>query len=296
MGTLRVGTTGWTDKTLLESGFYPASVRTPADRLRYYAAQFPIVEVDSSYYAVPAPETAQRWAERTPADFVFDVKAYRLFTHHQTPPAELPPPIRLALGPRAGPIYYKDVPGELRAALWRAFRAALMPLQDAGKLGAVVFQFSPWFLRGAAAYDHILRCQEALPGVRLAVEMRNRSWYGRAARAELLAFERAHGLVHVAVDAPRGRPTSPPSVWEVTSPELAIVRLHGRNAAAWDAKGLRSAAERFNYLYTETELVELAEPVRALAAQARATHVLFNNCYRDNAQLNAAALRALLAR
>jgi uncharacterized protein YecE (DUF72 family) len=291
---VRIGTTGWTDKTLLESGYYPESVRTPADRLRYYAAQFPIVEVDSSYYAIPTPDAAHHWAERTPEAFVFDLKAFRLFTGHQTPPAALPPGIRLALRLRSNNVYYKDIPADLRTMLWDTFRAALAPLQAAGKLGAVVFQFSPWFLRGPDAYDHILQCREHLPGFRIAIEMRNRSWYGRAARAELLAFEREHGLTHVAVDAPQGRPTSPRSIWEVTSPDLAIVRLHGRNAAAWDAKGLKTAAERFNYFYSDAELQELAEPVQALAAKARDIHVLFNNCYRDNAQRNAARFRAIL--
>jgi uncharacterized protein YecE (DUF72 family) len=85
-----------------------------------------------------------------------------------------------------------------------------------------------------------------------------------------------------------------PQVWEATSPQLAILRLHGRNRETWEKKGLASAAERFNYLYSSTELRELEQPVEALSSRARRVHVLFNNCYRDNAQRNAAQFRSLL--
>ena len=81
-----VGTSSWTDKTLIESGrFYPPSATTPEDRLKYYASQFPIVEIDSSYYGIPSVDNAMRWVERTPPGFVFNIKGYRLFTRHQTP-------------------------------------------------------------------------------------------------------------------------------------------------------------------------------------------------------------------
>src|SRR3954454_6866771 len=86
-----VGTSSWTDKSLIESGsFYPADVKTPEARLRFYATRFPIVEVDSSYYAIPSDKTAKLWVERTPEDFVFNMKAFRLLTTHQTQPKVLP--------------------------------------------------------------------------------------------------------------------------------------------------------------------------------------------------------------
>src|SRR5215210_936171 len=100
MARILVGTSSWTDKSLIDSGrFYPPSATTPEDRLRYYASQFPIVEIDSSYYGIPTQDTASLWAERTPANFVFNIKAYRLFTRHQTPVATLAKDIRTALGP-----------------------------------------------------------------------------------------------------------------------------------------------------------------------------------------------------
>src|SRR5213596_4170745 len=96
-----VGTASWTDKTLIACGrFYPKDAKSAEARLRYYASQFNLVEVDSSYYAMPAPATAELWAERTPAGFVMNVKAFRLFTGHQTEPKVLHSDIQHALGPK----------------------------------------------------------------------------------------------------------------------------------------------------------------------------------------------------
>ena len=110
MSTILVGTASWTDKTLIASGrFYPPKCNSPEDRLRYYASQFPLVEVDSSYYAMPAPQVAQLWAERTPPGFKFNIKAFRLFTGHQTSPAAFPKDIAATIGPQARKnVYYKD--------------------------------------------------------------------------------------------------------------------------------------------------------------------------------------------
>lgn len=100
MGRVLVGTTSWTEKTLIESGrFYPPQANTAEERLRYYATQFPVVEVDSTYYGLPSERNALLWAERTPPGFVFHVKAFRLFTQHQTPPQALPRDVRERLGP-----------------------------------------------------------------------------------------------------------------------------------------------------------------------------------------------------
>lgn len=141
--SILVGTASWTDKTLIACGrFYPKEARTAEGRLRYYASQFPIVEVDSSYYALPAAATSQLWVERTPHGFVMNVKAFRLFTGHQTAPAVLPKDFQQAV-PREGNLFYKDTPTELRDELWRRFHEALAPLRHAGRLGLVHFQFPP---------------------------------------------------------------------------------------------------------------------------------------------------------
>jgi uncharacterized protein YecE (DUF72 family) len=297
MGKILVGTTSWTEKTLIDSGlFYPPVVKTPEDRLRYYATKFPITEVDSTYYALPSERNAHVWVERAPENFTFHIKAFRLFTGHQTAPSALPKDIREAIGPAEKKhVYYKDLPTELAAELWERFRSALEPLRAAGKLAAVLFQFPPWFIPNRDGYAHVLACAEKLEGTRVAVEFRNKIWFTDDRRARVLAFLREHKLVHVVVDEPQGFASSIPSVWEVTSPRLAIVRFHGRNKETWEKKGLASAAERFNYQYSEAELRELAAHVKELAENAEETHALFNNCYRDYGQRNAIDFQRLLA-
>src|ERR1044072_3370054 len=122
MSEILVGTSSWTDKTLIDCGrFYPATAKAPEARLRFYASKFPIVEVDSSYYAIPTEKTAKQWVERTPDDFVFDVKACGRLTTHQTQPKALPKRVREALPVAKKTVYYKDLPRELVDAVWSEF-------------------------------------------------------------------------------------------------------------------------------------------------------------------------------
>ncbi|HUP05676.1 MAG TPA: DUF72 domain-containing protein [Caldimonas sp.] len=295
--TIRVGTASWTDPTLIKSGrFYPKGCTTAEARLRFYASRFSLVEVNSSYYALPAPETAQLWALRTPDDFTFNVKAFRLFTAHQTPLVAMPPPIREALGARDKPnIYYADMPDGLLDETWRLFEDTLAPLRHARKLGAVHFQFAPWLVYSPAARAHVQECRSRLPDATLSVEFRHQSWFSERHRERTLAFLRELGLVHTVLDAPQGFDNSVPGMWSVTNPRLALVRLHGRNAATWNAKGLASASDRFNYDYSDTELEALATPIARLAAEVQETHVVFNNNMEDQGQRNASRLRELLS-
>ena len=161
MGDIRVGTAGWTDKTLIDSGWYPADAGNPEKRLRYYATQFPLVEVDSAYYALPAEQTAQAWAERTPDHFTFNVKAFSLFTQHPTPVKALPADLREAAA-KAGKdrVYLKDIDPDVTGQAWDRFLAALAPLRAAGKLGAILLQFPPWFPIGRANKQYILDCAQ----------------------------------------------------------------------------------------------------------------------------------------
>src|SRR5450830_13959 len=166
--SILVGTASWTDKSLIGCGrFYPKEASSAEARLRYYATQFPMVEVDSSYYAMPSAANAQLWVERTPADFVFNIKAFRLFTGHQTSPTVLPKDIQAALA--AVPalatkkvLYYREVPLEIRDELWRRFLQALAPLQHAGKLRAVHFQYAPWVLRNREGHAHVAHCVQMM--------------------------------------------------------------------------------------------------------------------------------------
>src|SRR6266550_80068 len=297
MSNVLVGKSSWTDKSLIDSGrFYPTAVRTSEDRLRYYASQFPIVEIDSSYYGIPVEANARLWVERTPSEFIFNIKAYRLFTRHQTPVASLAKEMRAALGPvTKANIYDEDVPAEIQLELWRQFRAVLEVLRASGKLGAVHFQFAPWVAFHPRSFDYIEHCRAMLAGFRLAIEFRNRSWFdGERHAARTLSFERDNGLVNVVVDEPQGLANTIPSVWEVTDPALSIVRLHGRNHGTWNKKGLTSSAQRFNYDYDEGELTEVAQNVGTLSRKAEIVHVLFNTNYQDQGRRAASTLNTIL--
>ena len=159
MGEIRVGTASWTDRTLLESGWYPPDASTPARRLQFYASRFALVEVDATYYALPAEQTAASWAARTPAGFTFNVKAFSLFTQHPTRIAALPADLRPA-AQHAGkdPVYLRQVDPAVTGQAWDRFLAALEPLHRAGKLGAILLQFPRWFPISRASKDYILSC------------------------------------------------------------------------------------------------------------------------------------------
>ncbi|HXE50393.1 MAG TPA: DUF72 domain-containing protein [Ramlibacter sp.] len=295
MGNILIGSASWTDKTLIESGrFYPAQARSAEARLRYYATQFPIVEVDSSYYGMPAPANAQLWADRTPEGFVFNVKAFRLFTGHQTSPVVLHKDIQQTLGPDAPKtLYYKDLPQEILAELWRRFSEALEPLRQAGKLGAVHFQFAPWMLRNREGMAHVRECVQRMEGYLLSVEFRNKSWFDGDNLAKTVAFERELGVVHTIVDGPQGFANCVPCVWDVTNPALALLRLHGRNKETWNIKASASSS-RFNYWYSQDELAALVPRIRRVADLAGAVHVVFNTNYEDQGQVNARLLTRLM--
>jgi uncharacterized protein YecE (DUF72 family) len=287
-----VGTASWANKTLVDSGrFYPKGVTSAEARLRYYAAQFPLVEVDSSYYAMPTAATAQLWAERTSSGFVMNVKAFRLFTGHQTSPTVLPKDIRAALPPSSKRnLYYRDLPVEVIDELWRRFIEALMPLRASSRLALVHFQFPPWVVCNAAGHAHVRECVQRMAGHTLSVEFRHRSWFEGAHAESTLAFERELGVVHTVVDGPQGFANTVPPVWETTHPAFALLRLHGRNHETWNIAGAADSSERFNYDYSEAELRELAQKVARLAERAAATHVVFNNNMEDQGQRNAASL------
>ena len=292
-----VGTSSWTDKTLIESGrFYPPSATTPEDRLRFYASQFPVVEIDSSYYGIPTVENAQRWIERTPPGFVFNIKAYRLFTRHQTPVVSMGKEIRQALGSGTTKnVYDRDVPPEIAKELWRRFRSVLEVLREGGKLGAVHMQFAPWVAFHPETFDYLEHCRAMLAGFTVAVEFRNKTWFNTEKHTHrTLAFEQDNGLVNVVVDEPQGIANTIPAVWEVTNPNLSVVRLHGRNHGTWNRKGLEASSQRFDYDYSDDELKGLAEDVKRLAPRVASVHVLFNNNYQDQGQRGARALASML--
>ncbi|WP_435091586.1 DUF72 domain-containing protein [Micromonospora aurantiaca (nom. illeg.)] len=287
MGEIKVGTASWTDRTLLDSGWYPASADTPEKRLSYYARQFPLVEVDATYYSPPAERTARLWAERTPAGFTFNVKAFSLLTGHPTRVSALYKDLRPETDKRN--VYPDDLPAQAYEEVWTRFLSALDPLVEAGKLGALLFQFPPWFTIKRANKEYLLEVERRCAPLRPVFEFRHASWFDGDNAEETLGFLRAHELPFVCVDMPQGHKSSIPPVLAATA-DLAVVRFHG-HSDKWTSKDIH---EKFGYDYSKRELRDWAPKLRELAGQAEQTHVLMNNCYQDYAQRNATTLAGLL--
>jgi len=291
------GTCSWTDKTLVDhADWYPKKSMSAAARLAFYAARFPLAEADSTYYFPPTPELTRSWVERTPPGFTMNVKAYSLLTGHPTRPNSLWPDLREALRPEfAGKptVYAHHLPEGAVEEAWRRFAFALRPLAEAGKLGAVLVQYPPWFTPRRDNRAEIGRLRRRLGGAGICVEFRSPHWLEEDDRDRTLALLRDDGLSLVVVDAP---PIAHlPTVVEATTPELAVVRFHGRSDTTW-AKPNTTAAERFRYLYDEAELAGWAPRLERLAGQARTVHALMNNCYEDYGVRNAAQLQDVLRR
>lgn len=274
LATARVGTCSFADEALT-SAWYPRGIRSGAARLAYYAARFDTVEIDSTFYALPTAERAAGWAERTPPGFVFHIKAFAIMTRHPVRAEQLPPDLRaLAQLDERGRV---DRPSrELRAAVFERFHEALEPLRTAGKLGGILMQFPPYIVPKDASYEYLDWAQAQLRGDEMLTEFRHRSWLGDEHREEVLRFLEERGQSLVVVDAPRtGAKNVLPTIVAVTAP-TAYVRMHGRNASTWNVRG-RSAAERFDYLYSTQELAEWVDPLRELAASSSRLFVVFNN-------------------
>jgi len=287
MGEIKVGTASWTDKTLLESGWYPAAANTPEKRLAYYAKHFPLVEVDATYYAPPNEQTATLWAQRTPDGFTFNIKAFSLLTGHPTKVSALPKDLRPETD--KANVYPKDVPAQTYEDIWSRFLSALDPLVEAGKLGLLLFQFPPWFTIRRSNKQTLLEVAARCKPLRICVEFRHASWFEGGNQAETLEFLREHDLPYVVVDMPQGHKSSIPPVVEATS-DLAVVRFHG-HSDKWTSKNIY---EKFGYRYSAQELADWAPRLTALAEKSQSTHVLMNNCYSDYAQSNAEELIGLL--
>ena len=298
--TVRVGISSWADPALIESrAFYPRKSMSAEARLRFYASVFDVVEVNSSYYAIPDVLTVRRWAERTPPGFVFHVKAWALMTGHHPRAQSLPADVARLISPRArrthrGEIDAGEFPPEAVDQAFRLFRAALAPLAEAGKLGYVLFQLAPWVHYDDARLEYLASLPTRLPGVTVAVEFRHRSWLPDHAHEAFTTLRRA-GAASVIVDAPAVA-GAVPRVTEMTS-RVAVFRLHGRNAEGWlrQMRGEEPAVrEKYDYLYTEAELRELMPEIEELAAEAAEVYVSFNNNNRDYPVRNALMLRRLL--
>ncbi len=287
MGDIRVGTASWTDKTLLASGWYPPEADNAEKRLVHYARQFPLVEVDATYYNPPSERGSELWVARTPPGFTFNIKAFSLLTGHPTRPAAIYSDLRPETDKKN--LYLTDLKPQTIEDIWTRFLSALDPLANAGKLGAILFQFPPWFTIRKSNKQYILEVVHRCEPLRVAVELRHSSWFDGDNADETIEFLTKHEVPYVCVDMPQGHKSSVPPIVAATG-ELAVIRFHG-HSDQWTSRDIYA---KFGYLYSEKELAEWAPRLADLAKDAQDTHVLLNNCYRDHAQRNAAQLMALL--
>jgi uncharacterized protein YecE (DUF72 family) len=288
VGEIAVGTASWTDRTLLDSGWYPRTADTPEKRLAHYAKRFPLVEVDATYYSPPAERTAELWVQRTPVDFTFNIKAFSLLTGHPTKVSALYKDLRPEVDKPN--VYPGDLSPQAYEEVWTRFLSALDPLAAAGKLGCILFQFPPWFTIRRTNKQYLLEVQKRCRPLRAVFELRHASWFEGDNRDETLDFLRQHRLPYVCVDMPQGHSSSVPPILTATA-DLAVVRFHG-HSDRWTSRDIH---EKFGYHYPDAELADWVPRLRRLADEADRTQVIMNNCYRDYAQTNAATLADLLA-
>ena len=288
-GSIHVGTSSWSDPGFVEE-WYPPGL-APRDRLPYYAERFDAVEVNSTFYAVPAATQVARWAETTPDGFTFDVKLHRLLSRHSAPLDSLPKDLRGKA--KTGPRGRVQLDERLEAALADALLEAVAPLAGAGKLATFLLQLSPAFSPHDHRLDELAPLVERLAPHPVAIELRHRSWTRRGRLEPALGWIEDHGAVWVGVDAPSGRQiTIMPPIDAVTNPAVAYLRAHGRNADGY-VRG-RSVAERFAYRYSDDELEQIAARARELANSAEQVRLHFNNNRGSDAPVAAERMRELL--
>jgi uncharacterized protein YecE (DUF72 family) len=263
--TVRIGVCSFADEGLLKH-WYPRGVSTPAARLGYYGERFDTVEVDSPFYHLPDPAVTGRWAQRTPPEFVFHVKAHKTMTRHED--------------------------ADQKEA-FAGFRASVEPLELSGKLKGVLLQYHPSFKKSPDAKDELSQVRSRLDPLVPLIEFRHRSWLAENERDDTFAFLEREGLAVVSVDAPPTRASNVLPTFAAATNPIAYVRFHGRNVKTWNIKAEKSS-ERFNWMYSPEELAEWVERIERLSGEADEVYAMFNNNRDDFAPRSAAILRGLL--
>jgi len=289
-GKILVGTASWSDPGFVEH-WYPKKM--PAgDRLAWYAQRFEMVEVNSTFYAAPDARMVERWCRSTPDGFTFDVKLHQLLSRHSTNVKLLPP--ALQRGAQVDAKGRVKLTPEIERAMIEQFRNSIEILRGAGKLGALLLQLSPAFSPKVHQLNELDDLLGAFGEYRIALELRNRNWVEGDQLPATLGFLRAHAAAFVLVDAPAEKHFTimPPDLNEITNPQLAYLRLHGRDARAYTTG--KTVASRFNYDYSDEEIGEVVQRARTLAEEAKEVHVVFNNNALDYAPHAAARMRAAL--
>lgn len=284
-----VGTSSWADPGFVAE-WYPKGMAA-RDRLAWYAERFEMVELNSSFYAIPEPATVERWARVTPDGFTFHVKLHRLLSRHAAPADSLPPDLRAEADvDRRGRVRLTP---EIEAATADAILAAVEPLERAGKLGTFLLQLTPGFSPKQHSLEELDPLIDRLAPHVVAVELRNRNWTREEVLPDALAHLSERGAAWVGVDAPRAEHfTIMPPVDAVTNDEVAYLRAHGRNADGYLSG--RTVAERFGWDYSDEELEEIAGRARELAGTASIVNIAFNNNRGADAPTSARRMRTLL--
>jgi uncharacterized protein YecE (DUF72 family) len=245
------GVTGWGDHDTL----YTRGVAS-RDKLTEYAAHFPTVEVDSSFYAVQPERNMRKWTDETPEGFRFVVKAYQGMTGHER----------------------GEIPFDSKEEMFNAFNLSLTPMIESNKLAMVLFQFPPWFDCTRKNVTYLRYCKEKMGDVPLAIEFRNQTWYKAPFIDKTLAFLEQENWIHTVCDEPQAGDGSIPIVLQATHKEKTLIRMHGRNRAGWQKNGQKNWREvRYLYRYNEHELNQWINFTNELKTQSRDVYILFNN-------------------
>ena len=274
-GPIRVGTSGWSypsGEGTWNGIFYPAKKTKGFDDLAFYAEHFDTVEVNSSFYRVPAIKSTQDWARRTPGGFEFSLKLFQKFTH--------PEMFLKATGKDPGDVDRKDVDD---------FRAALDPLASAGKLGALLAQFPASFKNEPGSRDYLAWLLHAFQEYPVAVELRHKSFSDDP--AETMELLREHGAALVQIDEPKFKT----SIRQNRLPNVKTfyyLRLHGRNAAQWWKHD--KSEDRYNYLYSGEELDPIVDAAEEASRDVKKAYLYANNHFSAKSVATAATIKQKL--
>lgn len=262
---ITIGLTGWSDHASIQ--------RTRDRKLEEYASHFPVVELDTSFYAIPSEKNIFQWIEKTPDVFRFIPKAYSVLTLHKE---------------------YKEEFSTMDEA-FSAYKEAFSPMVEAGRITTFLFQFPPTFDCVKKHVNYLRYVRKQMGEWPISIEFRNQSWFSEATTENTLQFLREYAFTHVVVDQPQTPNNSVPKIVETTHQPLNFVRLHGRNYEGWLGENVTDwRAERTLYNYSEEELIELKDLVLELNKQSGNVCVIFNNNSGGHAAPNAKQLQSLL--
>ncbi|MBF0544664.1 MAG: DUF72 domain-containing protein [Candidatus Riflebacteria bacterium] len=291
---LYIGTCSWADKSLLKSrGFYSPETKTPEQRLAFYCKFFQTVEIDSSFYAIPKPETVSQWAKWTPEGFIFHVKAYGAFTGHPISKSTLPIEVRNELSANFTSNSFVIKNRKAIETLIPFWQKAFEPLFCAKKLFAILLQFSPKFSFSLERLNFLKDLKKYMNPFPISVEFRNSSWLNEINRKTVFDFLTKESIHYVIADEPNVSETLTIPFVPISSTDTAIFRLHGRNSQNWFKKGLE-ASLRYDYDYSDEELFEFIEEAKEIAKKVKRIFVMFNNCHQTSAVKNAQRFQELL--